>query len=293
MPMIIKTNQPILTNRAQITRKISAFWDQISLGWRQIWGPHIHHGYYLEEETLSPLEAQERLIEKLVSLLTLTPETKLLDVGCGMGGSSLYLAKQCGLSTTGITLSAKQVKIATEAAAQAGLSNQVHFYVEDALEMSSIQDHSIDVLWSLESCEQFFAKDLFVKEAYRVLKPGGQMMLATWCSDREEYRDADAKKYQKLCRAFDLPYMPTIQYYQNLLTQQGFAIQTAEEWTRFVAKSWEIGVSLASAYDFLQLLKLGGWRGLRFAQQIRLMRDGFREGRVRYGVFVVNKPSAN
>ena len=285
----IKTSSPVGPDRLKTTRRIVNFWNKTSRAWQTVWGPHIHHGYYLEGENTSPLQAQERLIEKLAALLPLSSDTKLLDVGCGMGGSSLYLAEHYGLIVTGITLSAKQVKIATEASIQANLSDQVHFYVEDALTMSSIPDCSVDVVWSLESCEQFFAKDLFVKEAYRVLKPGGQMMLATWCSDREEYRDADAKKYQKLCQDFDLPYMPTMQYYQALLTQYGFTIQATEDWTTFVAKSWDIGVSLASAYDFLQLLKLGGWRGLRFAQQIRLMRDAFHEGRVCYGVFVVTK----
>jgi tocopherol O-methyltransferase len=286
--MIIKTNQPLIHDREKITNKIADFWDQISEAWQAVWGTHIHHGYYENNQTVNPQEAQEKLIEKLAAMVEIAPQNKIIDIGCGMGGSSIYLANHYNALVTGITLSLNQVKIATRKAKENNIKN-VSFKIEDALTLESFDDNSFDIIWSLESCEQFFDKKLFIKQAYRLLKPGGKLMLATWCSSHDEYEGNFAKKYQKLCLAFDLPYMPTIECYRNLLTAENFSIKLSLDWSLFVKKSWDVGISLINTYSFMQLLKMGGWRGLRFAKQIKLMRDAFHQNRVRYGVFLAIK----
>jgi len=286
MSISIPTDRPILSNRDHLTLTVAKFWNKISRGWSMIWGPHIHHGYY-DLEALTPIQAQERLIEKLMAMLPKI-QGKILDVGCGMGGSSLRLAERYSAEVQGVTLSAEQVKIATRRAELLG-AERVHFKVEDALSLASIPDGSIDLVWSLESCEQFYDKDLFLKQALRVLKPGGHLMLATWCSSDPVYHAREAKQYQKLCQAFDVPYMPTLMHYLKLLRKNNFRIEKVADWSKEVAPSWQVGVSLVTLYSFFKLLRMGGWRGWRFSRQIKLMRNGFREGRVCYGVFVAEK----
>lgn len=283
--MLVKTDQPIMPHRDQVTQKIAHFWDQMSEGWQAIWGQHIHHGYYQGAKLLSPQEAQEQLIEKLAELAAIRSQSSVLDAGCGMGGSSIYLAKKLQAHVTGITLSEKQVAIATQQAQRENVEN-VTFKVEDALSLTSFADNSFDVVWSLESCEQFFDKKLFFQQAYRVLKPGGKLLLATWCSQREEYMDGLAKDYQKICLAFDLPYMPTMEHYRKLFSTEHFVLDMSADWTHFVSRSWDIGVSLLKNYSLWQLLKIGGWRGLRFAKQIKLMQKAFHQNRIKYGVFL-------
>ena len=219
--MQIKTNQPFFHHQAKINNIIASFWDKTSEAWQTIWGPHIHHGFYEMGETLSPKVAQEKLIDKLATLVSISPNDKILDVGCGMGGSSLILAKKYHATVSGITLSQKQVSIARQEADKEKIEN-VNFKIEDALSLTSFADQSMDVIWSLESCEQFFNKSLFIEQAFRVLKPGGRLMLATWCSDQDEYEGTLAKKYRKLCLAFDF-YMPTL-ITIILLNQYGFKI---------------------------------------------------------------------
>lgn len=286
--MSVKTNEPILHNRAKITKTIANFWNKTSDGWRQIWGPHIHHGYYPKNQSLSPLQAQEKLIDKLIELFDIKAGDKILDVGCGMGGSSIHLAKKFNVNVTGITLSSKQVDIATDIAKKDCVKN-VSFKIEDALSLRTLKDNSFDVIWSLESCEQFCDKNLFLQQAYRVLKPGGTLILATWCSDSETYEGKQEKQYTKLCHEFDLPYMPTMNYYQNLLTSNKFHVNLTQDWTLFVEQSWDIGLSQLKKYSFFALLKLGGLRGWRFARQVKLMRNAFRDKRIKYGVFLATK----
>lgn len=289
--MEIKTDQPILLNQHDIHNVIAHFWNKISAAWAEIWGPHIHHGYYPNDEVLTPLAAQENLIKQLTHLLDITADQHILDVGCGMGGSSLYLHKHYNAKLTGITLSQKQVDIASEEAKQQQL-NDVQFKVENALEMNTIADQSIDLVWSLESCEQFCDKFAFLRQVKRVLKPGGKLMLATWCSDQPEYHGKAAKVYQQLCKAFDVPYMPTIEHYSTLIEKADLCLDSKHDWSQYVERSWDIGVSLVSGYSMLKLLKMAGWRGYQFSKQIKLMRDAFKSQRIRYGVFIASKPAA-
>jgi tocopherol O-methyltransferase len=287
----MKTDRPLFKNRGKITRDIAIFWNHLSEGFREVWGPHIHHGYF-EHSSELPLAAQEKLIEKLIHLLTISPQNKILDVGCGMGGSSLYLAKKFNAQITGISLSQRQVDMATEAAKQEKLRG-LTFKVEDALSLASFPDNEFDVVWSLESCEQFYDKELFIQQAFRVLKPGGDLMLATWCSGAEEYEGLEAKKYQKLCTAFQLPYMPTINRYVQILQRCGFAVMQNLNWSSQVKKSWDMGLTRLNAYSLVKIFKISGWRGVLFARNAKLMKYGFEDGMIEYGVLVARKPRVN
>ena len=285
----INTDHPITRDRSGITRNIADFWDKTSKAWQIIWGPHIHHGYF-ENHRETPLEAQEKLIEKLLALLKICPQDQILDVGCGIGGSSLYLVKKYGANVTGITLSRKQVDIATQLAEKELIQN-VRFKVEDALSLASFPDDTFNAVWSLESCEQFYDKQLFIQQAFRVLKPSGKVMLATWCSGAEEYEGSQAKQYRKLCASLQLPYMPTIGKYVKLLEREGFIMDQTLDWSTNVKETWEVGLANLRRYSFLEIFQMSGWRGLLFGRQAKLMHKAFDEQRVRYGVFVAYKPS--
>jgi tocopherol O-methyltransferase len=283
----IRTDRSIAHDRLKITREIADFWNETSIAWQTIWGPHIHHGYF-EDHRETPVEAQEKLIEKLLALLEISPGDEILDVGCGMGGSSLYLANKYRAKVTGITLSQKQVDMATQSARKAGLEN-VSFKVEDALSLASFSDNSFDVVWSLESCEQFYDKQMFIQQAFRVLRPGGRLMLATWCSGADEYAGLQAKQYRKLCVSLQLPYMPTIDCYAKLLQRQGFVLDQALDWSTNVKETWTVGLASLRTYSFFEIFRMSGWRGLLFARQGKLMQEAFSQHRVRYGVFLARK----
>lgn len=169
--MKIETNKAVLS-KTDIINKITEFWDALSYGWQEIWGNHIHHGFYDNLNTKDSLLAQEKLIEKLCQLLHIKQGSKIIDVGCGLGGSSIFLAKRYQAQITGITLSLEQIKLAKKMV-PSELNPLVQFKQEDAHSMTSFLDESFDIVWSLESCEQFYDKTMFIKEAYRILKPGG------------------------------------------------------------------------------------------------------------------------
>lgn len=284
----VRTDISLLEQGTTLNSTIGEFWDKVSPLWDEIWGPHIHHGYYDGDNSLSPIVAQERLIEKLLERLKPNSNISILDVGCGMGGSSIYLSDTLKASVKGITLSPIQIEIAQKKVKAAGLEN-VTFALDDALKMETIEKESVDLVWSLESCEQFPDKPLFLQQAFDRLKPGGTLMLATWCSSEDSYSGKNADKYIKLCESFDLPYMPTIDFYKNSIEQTGFTLTEFHNWAPEVEASWDLGISKVSALSLMSILFRGGLRSMQFVKQLPLMQKGFKEKRVQYGVFIATK----
>src|SRR5215831_14618262 len=91
--------------------KIREHYDRISPYYRALWGEHIHHGYWIRGDE-SKETAQIQLIEHLAQAAAIPGGAKILDVGCGFGASSIYLARKYGAEATGITISQVQVEMA-------------------------------------------------------------------------------------------------------------------------------------------------------------------------------------
>lgn len=118
------------------------------------WGEHIHLGYYGENERKAPfyggknfIEAKYDFIDKMLEFSRVELPQKVLDVGCGIGGTSRYIAKKFPKAeVTGITISPEQRNRATELAKERGISN-AKFELCDALNMTcasmSVPDPSL------------------------------------------------------------------------------------------------------------------------------------------------------
>lgn len=156
------------------------------------WGEHIHLGYYNTAEMEAGykkkdfIQAKYDFIDEMMNFGGIHPTkdscAKVLDVGCGFGGTSRYIAHKFGPSAhvTGITLSPNQVKRGSELANERGLTKNTKFMVMNALEMD-FPDNTFDIVWACESGEHMPDKEAYINEMMRVLKPGGKFVMATWC----------------------------------------------------------------------------------------------------------------
>ncbi len=84
--------------------RIREFYDAVSPHFRDLWGEHLHDGLY-ERGDETKEAAQEKLVAWLAATAGLAPGSRGLDVGCGMGATSVWLARELGCRMTGITLS--------------------------------------------------------------------------------------------------------------------------------------------------------------------------------------------
>jgi tocopherol O-methyltransferase len=278
----------------QLYQEIKEFYDASSGLWESIWGEHMHHGYYGKDGTskLDRRQAQIDIIEELVAWAGNNHPQTILDVGCGIGGSSLYLAQKFDASVTGITLSPVQANRARERAQAAGLSARADFQVANALDLP-FADNSFDLVWSLESGEHMPDKVKFLQECYRVLKPGGKLILATWChrpTNAVTPLTADEEQHlQDIYRVYCLPYVVSLPDYTKIAADCGFKDLLVDDWSTAVAPFWDVVIDSAITPQAAIGLFKAGWKTIQAAMSLKLMSSGYQKGLIRFGLIAATK----
>jgi tocopherol O-methyltransferase len=280
---------------SSLSQQIQQFYDSSSGLWEQVWGEHMHHGYYGADGSRrgNRKQAQVDLIEELLAWGSPSSAADILDVGCGIGGSTLYLAQKFNAKATGITLSPVQANRATARAQEANLSSQTDFKVADALNMP-FEDESFDLVWSLESGEHMPDKQLFLQECLRVLKPGGTLLVATWCHrscrpPQGPLTDLEQKLLNQIYSAYHLPYIISLAEYADIAENLRFKQVRTADWSDAVAPFWdEVIVSALNPLTIFQILG-AGWQTIQGAFALQWMSTGYRQGLVRYGLLRATK----
>lgn len=263
------------------------------------WGEHIHLGHYGSPPHAKDfIKAKIDFVHEMVGwagLDQLPPGTSVLDVGCGIGGSSRILANDYGFSVTGVTISPQQVKRAQQLTPP-GLDAQ--FRVDDAMALS-FPDASFDVVWSIEAGPHMPDKAVFARELMRVLKPGGLLVVADWNQrdDRQEpLRGWEKPVMRQLLDQWSHPAFSSIEGFAELLEDTGFVegSVTTADWTKQTLPSWldTIWQGVIRPQGWLRFGVSGLVKSLREVPTLLLMRLAFGTGLCRFGMFrAVRAPS--
>jgi tocopherol O-methyltransferase len=278
--------------------RIRNFYDSSSNLWEQVWGEHMHHGYYAPDENSRKDRrlAQIDLIEQLLEWAKPEIPVSVLDVGCGIGGSSLYLANKYAkpgndLKVTGITLSPVQASRATERSRELGLRSRSQFLVADAMAMP-FPDSSFDLVWSLESGEHMPDKAKFLQECHRVLKPGGTFIFATWCHRDTSDRPLNKQEQRHLQRIYDvycLPYVISLPEYEAIAQRTNFQNIKTADWSEAVAPFWDVVIDSAIAPAAILGVLRSGLSTAIAALSLRQMSRGYASGLIKFGLLTATK----
>jgi tocopherol O-methyltransferase len=237
-------------------------------------------------------QAQIDLIDECLRWANVTQAAEILDCGCGIGGSALELATRFNAKVTGITLSPVQANRATERAEATGLAGNTapcaQFQVANALQ-TPFADESFDFIWSMESGEHMPNKAGFLQECHRILKPGGKLLMVTWCHRPTDslagpLTPAERGQLDWIYRVYGLPYVLSLPEYQTLAEHAGFQqVQTAD-WSQAVAPFWDEVIASAFSWEAVTGLVQAGPETIQGALALWPMRQGLYGGLIRYGL---------
>jgi len=212
------------------------YYESMNLALKRLNDEHtmLHYPLYVKESD-SFIQAQKNLTDYCISLLEPLKNKEILEIGCGNGIQALYInASYNPLSITGIDLNKANIEIAIDEGERADADN-VRFLVDDAQNLTHIPSDSADVLLNIESAFHYPDKSAFLKEVHRVIKPGGQFLIADILSTREK-REGIMKIWGK----------PMVHHFWNLkrydeeFLKSELVINYTEDITSKVKKGWSI-----------------------------------------------------
>jgi len=282
-------------SREDLKIGIAGFYDRSSKLWEEVWGEHMHHGYYIPENRTDHVQAQIDLIDEVLKWAGVEkPPTSVVDVGCGIGGSSRHIAAKYNCKAQGITLSPYQANRGNELAKEQNIEQQASFQVADALDMP-FEDNSFDLVWSLESGEHMPDKKAFVNELFRVATPGGRIIIVTWCHRDLEIGETslnnkEIKLLAKINRAYYLPRWCSVNDYVELLKAQGATDIKRDDWSYIIAPFWKAVIKSSLNVKSVWGLLKSGFSTQRGAYAMLLMLRGFDRGLIKFGLITCTKP---
>ena len=219
-------------------KEIEQYYDLSQTHYKRVWdlqrSRSLHYGYW-DSTTKNFHEALLNINKILASKAAIKKDDKVLDAGCGIGGSSLWLAKNIGCNVTGISLSAKQVQTANELAKNENLKTLALFEQQD-FTATKYEAESFDIIWAIESVCHANDKSKFINEAYRLLKKGGRLILADFFK-KENLAGNDAALIKQWANGWAIDDFATIEKFSAQLKDAGFAETNVEDATTKIIPS--------------------------------------------------------
>lgn len=266
-----------------VTAKIQEHYDLASPYYKDLWGPHLHHGYY-ETGKESKAEAAEQLIKLLVQRANISKGARVLDVGCGFGSTSIWFTQNMGCKVTGITLSPVQIEMATDAARE--LKNKPTFMLHDANDLSMTD--TFEVIWAVEVLSHLSNRAEFFKRAANLLVKGGIICEAAWLKDQDLGR-GDEERYIRPIEEGMLVDLPNLAEYKGHFDSNDLRLRHYEDISSKVAHTWDVCLDITRDRTLWRLAYEHSKEFVSFLKSFKAMRNGFKSGAFRYALMISEK----
>lgn len=283
-------------SEAEIRLDTAKHYDDCYWDYRTAWFDNdnlaLHYGYW-DENTKTHSQALLNKNRIMCEIAGIGPGDHVLDAGCGIGGSSIWLAKNIGCRATGITVSAEQVGHAKRNAKNHGVADKADFQVADFC-TTDFPDESFDVVWAVESSCYATDKRDFFREAFRLLRKGGTLIACDGYATRREF---DAEEWQAVMDCLNgwaVPNLASVDEFQEGMEECGFVdVHITEATAQTMPSSRRMYLTALWTYPMQLTMQ---WLGLRKKAQTANFKVAlaqykvFRDNMVRYCIFRARKP---
>jgi tocopherol O-methyltransferase len=179
----------------------------------------------MADDTTSSLnESLENTNAYLADKAGIGAGTRVLDAGCAVGGSSLWLARHRGAKVTGISLVPRQVELARQFTRERALEKFADFCVADMVS-TGFAPASFDVIWNLESMCHVVDVDAYLEHAWELLRDGGRLALIEPCRGFAP----NPEEERVLCEGWALASLRTPAEVVSALRRRGFVQISSED----------------------------------------------------------------
>jgi tocopherol O-methyltransferase len=180
----------------------------------------VHYGFW-DKKVKNHTEALLNVNKFLAETANIKKDDIILDAGCGIGGSSIWLAENYNAKVFGVTISDKQIEVAKKLSIKNKVELKTSFYKRDFLN-TGFDDEFFSVVWAIESvCHAVDKKD-FIKEAYRLLRKGGRLIVDDGFLLRQPKNQREEKDLSAFLEGMVLPNLAFESEFKKYLEEVGF-----------------------------------------------------------------------
>jgi tocopherol O-methyltransferase len=218
---------------------------------------HAYHFGYYEKGYRTHFKAILHMNDVAWALLGLdgTRLQRVLDAGCGVGGTSTYLAKKYpSVIFTGISLVPSEIQVANELAHQRRVTENTRFFVDNYC-ATAFSDASFDGIIALESLNYARNTQTVIKEFSRVLRPGGRLVILDGFRSRNQFSPVMQKVYCHWLAGRAIDDLMYINDCVKALAEEQFREITPVDISSHTALSQVRGVVIGLPFFFSTVLK--------------------------------------
>jgi len=246
--------------------KIIDYYDATTSNYETVWcsakSLALHFGYY-DRTTRGHADSLLKINAVLSDMAGITRDDYVLDAGCGIGGSAIWLAKHIGCHVVGINIAASQLQKATIYAIDHGVNKMVSFEKQDYTS-TSFTDNTFSVVWAQESFSHTDCKQAFINESFRILNEKGRLIIAD--NVLRENPPLTAHEQYTLdhwMHGWAMHGLLSLSQYQTMLKQAGFKRIEVHDITQNTIPSLRrlnvLAIIPGRIYSFMSKFKLDRW----------------------------------
>lgn len=284
---------------------VARHYDQLDRFYRELWGEHVHHGFWATGRE-TPDEAVRALVDVVAARARIVPKTNVVDIGCGYGATARLLAHEKLAFVVGYTVSESQYWYAQgqDAAQKKELEEKAIVDEEENPRIrlgdwldNDLPDASQDAVIAIESTEHMPDKVAVFREAARVLKPEGRMVVCAWTAGRSPKPWQRRRLLEPIRREGRLAGLDREEDYVSWMTDAGLSVTGRDDVSDRVSRTWSVCSrrllwGLVSDSRYVRFLFDGRNENRVFAMSLPRLWLAYRTGALRYVIYTAIKPPA-